>query len=502
MNYYSILPILHMLPDAHTVGTVSQELHPDEVAARAETLDTVLNATIDEAEALRKTGDNQGFLTALAEAWQYLSTLDERRHREDKIGGYSYGTDLQHGSNAAMQRLMAATNGNTQLIPDDEEPGNEQEQNRQRNLTAETHGTAAYIIGTARGLREHIRGLAAQGPLITGHALAALGFNMTLTRLTDELAELHEEECHHCDVVDRAYEASETALRMLHAVRLNIPAAIQTVLSPSIAADREATAEANRLIADTLDKLGNYQISLNGNPFDPYQSIHCYFIKGVLYTTRLSEPFPKGTSIIEASAMARNYAASALAHAEEHSAGSADMITERSEQVLAEAEQLLHNVEDAEIDTILEDIARITGDAITQARAILALIGDTEIAQRHMRRHPDLFPAATPEQAAEVTKALQRVQVHPPLAELIGNLLRHGAAALNGPADTPDTATLISLLEAASRISREDTERLYDVTLAMGAPAHRNPDIEDWLELYSNDPGHIPTIPADDEGTP
>ena len=125
----------------------------------------------------------------------------------------------------------------------------------------------------------------------------------------------------------------------------------------------------------------------------------------MLHATRLSEPFPKGTSGIEATSIARNDAAVALAHTEEHSAGSADPITDRSNRVIALADQLLHDVDDAEFDTILDALVHTTPDPITQARAILALIGNPAIAQGHMRRRPDLFPTPTPAQAAAVTQA-------------------------------------------------------------------------------------------------
>ena len=92
--------------------------------------------------------------------------------------------------------------------------------------------------------------------------------------------------------------------------------------------------------------------------------------------------------------------------------------------------------------------------------------------------------AAAPEQAAAVTKALQSAQVHPPLAELIGNLLRHGPAALTGPPDVPDTPALISLLEAAATINK-NPERLNDLAYDMGRPAYRHSEIEDWIDLHS-----------------
>ena len=55
------------------------------------------------------------------------------------------------------------------------------------------------------------------------------------------------------------------------------------------------------------------------------------------------------------------------------------------------------------------------------------------------------------------------------------------AAALSAPADTPDDDTLISLL-AATRILRNDPFIHLDLSQAMGAPAHRNQQIADWIE--------------------
>ena len=501
MSYYEILAVL---PKAHTAGTASQEMHLNEYDARTETLATLLNTICDKAEVMLLAGDTEDFLATLAHGWQYMTTLHERRPKFASAprDQWEAGTPTAE----AVGRLTTLTNDNVDPFPEDEDD-DEDETTGPANITfnsedadenligilADTHATAAFTLASARALREHIRGLAGQGPLTTGHALAAIGFDLTLHRLTDELSDRHEEQCHHCDLVDSAYEAADTARKMLYSVRLNIPPVITTVISESILGDPEAEPQARSLAAQTLDGLRNHHLYLAGTPFDPHRSLHCYFVQGVLHASRLSEPFPKGVGSLQAQAIAASDAAIAEDHAKDHDPAAANLIAARADQVLAEADQMLHNVADFEIDYVLQELAATTNDPLTQARAAFAFLGNADIAQRHMLRNQDIFPPATPEQADAVAGALERAQVNPHLASLIDNLMRQGAAALNAAPDRPGTRRMKQLLEAAATVN-DHGESLVDLAYAMGFPLHHDPEIErsiDDLEGWEDsEPGN------------
>ena len=496
MSYHQVLAIL---PEAHTVSTVSHELHPEEHEARSQTLATVLTITADEAESLLNAGRTDAFLCTIAHAWQYLTTLYDRR---PKPATGTWNNRIPDDTTDAIRRLNKLTQANMHLIPDDEDENehtgyasitvnSEDEDDHEAAIIAQNQATAIFIIAMAAALTDHINQMTAQGPLVTGHALATIGFHLTLQELADNLNTLHDRSRHDTELADRAEQKNRDADIMLTAAHGFIAPAITKNISASIEADPEAAAAAHDLATETIEDLETYNLHLAGSPFDPHRSMHAYFSKGVLHVTRLSEPFPKNVDRMEALAMAIANADAHLAEDRASQENQALLIHKRSEEVLRDADQMLHRVTDTEVDRFLNTLAATTSEPVTQARAALAFLGDAPVAQRHMLRRRDLFPPATKDQADAVAAALEKTRVAPRLAELITNILLQGPAALSAAPDEPDHDALIHLLGTAHGL-RQSEDGIMELAYAMGAVVHNEPDIEAFIdsldELSSSPP--------------
>ncbi len=483
-----------ILPEHQPIATIGPNMSLEEEAAREKTLQTVLSAISKEADYLMEQEGPAAYAQAIAQAWGYTKIMLTRRGFTDPENPGSPGTGLL-GACLAAQKTMEAQEAEHIRAMDanlSDEPTEDEE------TDALAHGAAAALLGAHAGLREHVRGIAASDEMSAGHVQAAVGLKVTMEHLAKTLELQHEEHCHHCDTIDRAYEGADAADTLMAAMRPAIRELTQVQIHPSLLrkdetgdesedeTKNEDETEAQILAESTIDLLASFQLLFQGDPADPERSLHAFYLDGTLHVKRLTDPFPTGMPIPGASAIAEQTRALATAHAQDHAEGFADLVAERACEMELEADCALHAATQEEIDHYLETLAGATPHPATQADAVTALTGDRTLAEQFMARRPDLFQRATQTQQESVMDAVREANLPPEMEGLIDELLRMGAAALNQRPEPAPIGQTILLMEAATALT-DDEERLTDIAESLGRPTHRDETTSDWIEQFIED---------------
>ena len=182
-----------------------------------------------------------------------------------------------------------------------------------------------------------------------------MGLKVTIEHLVQTLELRHDEHCHHCGTIDRAYESADAAQTLMAAMRPAMRELTQVQLHPSLLKKDETgdEDEAQSLAESTINLFGSFQLSIQGDPADPERSLHAFYLDGTLHVKRLTDPFPKGMTTTGASAIASQTGALATAHGMDHAEGFADLVAERAREMELEADCGLHAAAPEEINQYL-----------------------------------------------------------------------------------------------------------------------------------------------------
>ena len=378
------------LPAPQLVATIGPTMSPDEEAAREKTLTTALRAISKEAAHLMEQEGADAYAQAISQAWGYTNTMITRRGYVNRANPGRPDTGLAEACLTA-QKSMAG---------EEADRINVMEQTLSEELTEDeetdglAHGAAAALLGAHAALRQHVRGIARGDEMSAGHSQAAVGLKVTIEHLAETMELRHEEHCHHCGTIDRAYEGADAARTLMNTMRPAIRELTQVRLHPSLVKNDGTEDEAQSLAESTIDLFGSFQLFLQGDPASPESSLHSFYLDGTLHVKRLTDPFPKGMNTPGASTIAETTRALAEAHAQDHAEGFADLVTGRAREMELEADCGLHTATAEEINHYLETLADTTPHPATQADAVTALTGDRALAERIMARRPDLFSAS------------------------------------------------------------------------------------------------------------
>ena len=471
-----------MLPHPQPISTIGPTMTLDEQAAREKTLQTVLNTILNEADHLMKHEGRRAYEQAISQAWEYTNAMITRGATGNRGKANRPDTDLLEACIIAQETI--GTREEEYIEAAGQTLSDELTEDQETDGIA--HGAAVALLGAHAALREHVRGIARSDEMSKGHAQAAVGLNMTIEHLTETLELQHNEHCHHCDTIDRAYEGADAAQTLLTAMRPAIRELTQVQLHPSLLQDAETQAEAQGLAESTIDLLASFQLLLNGDPSNPETSLHCFYLDGTLHVKRLTDPFPKGMHSQGASAVIATTGALATAHAQDHAVGFADPVAKWASEMELVAECGLHDVTTEEINHYLETVVLTTPHPTTQAEAVTALTGDRTMAERLMARRPDLFQPATPAQREQVMDAVRTASLQPEMEDLINGLLSKGPAALNQRPEPPPIGEVIHLMQVATTLT-QDEMTIADIAESLGRPTYKDPIISTWVDQFIED---------------
>ena len=483
-----------ILPEPHPVATIGPTMSLDEETARGKTLTTVLSTISKEADHLMEQEGPAAYAQGISQAWGYTKTMMARRKSAGRTDPGGPDTGLL-GACLTAHETMEAEEGEKIEAADETLPD---ELTEDEETDGMAHGAAAALLGAHAGLREHVRGIARNDETSAGHAQAAVGLKVTIEHLAETLAVLHDEHCHHCDTIDRAYEGADAAETIMAAMRPAIRELTQVQVHPSLLpkdetgdesgdeTKNEDETEAQILAESTIDLLASFQLLLQGDPADPERSLHAFYLDGTLHVKRLTDPFPRGMTITGASEIASHTGALAAAHAQDHAEGFADLVAERACEMQLEADAGLQTATQEEIGHYLETLVRTTPHPATQADAVSALTGDRTLAKRLMARRPDLFRQATPAQQESVMDAVREANLSPEMKDIINGLLSMGAAALNQRPEPVPIEQTIHLMEVAKTLSRDETT-FIEIAESLGRPPHRDEITSDWVDQFIED---------------
>ena len=468
-----------ILPRPQPVATIGPIMSLDEEAAREKTLTTVLSAISKEADHLMEQEGTAAYAQAISQAWGYTETMMARRGSTGRTN-----PSLLYACLTAQETMAAEVaeyiDAVDKTLP--EELTNDEE------TDGLAHGAAAALLGAHAALREHVRGIARSDETSAGHAQATVGLKVTIEHLVQTLELRHDEHCHHCGTIDRAYESADAAQTLMAAMRPAMRELTQVQLHPSLLKKDETgdEDEAQSLAESTINLFGSFQLSIQGDPADPERSLHAFYLDGTLHVKRLTDPFPKGMTTTGASAIASQTGALATAHGMDHAEGFADLVAERAREMELEADCGLHAAAPEEINQYLETLVRTTPDPATQADAVSALTGDRILAERLMARRPDLFPPATPAQRKSVMDAVREANLPPEMEDLMDLLLSIGPAALNRRPEPAPTAQTIHLMEIATMLTGAEMT-LTGIAKSLGRPPHSDEITSDWVDQFIED---------------
>ena len=479
-----------ILPEHQPIATIGPNMSLEEETAREKTLTTVLSAISKEAGHLMEQEGPKAYAQAISQAWGYIRTMLDRRAFTDETHADRPDTGLLTACLAAQETMETQEGEKIDAV--DETLSEELTEDDETDALA--HGAAAALLGAHAGLREHVRGIAASDEMSAGHAQAAVGLKVTIQHLVETLELQHEEHCHHCDTIDRAYEGADAAETIMAAMRPAIRELTRVQVHPSLLRKNETgdetknedETEAQILAESTIDLFASFQLLFQGDPANPERSLHAFYLDGTLHVKRLTDPFPKGMPVLGASNVASTTKDLAIAHAQDHAEGFADLVAERAREMELEADCGLHAATPEEINDYLETLAGATQHPATQADAVSALTGDRTLAEQFMARRPDLFPPATPAQQESVMDAVREANLPPEMEGLIDGLLSMGAAALNRRPEPAPIAKTIHLMEVATELTGDEMT-LMDIAESVGRPTHRDEITSDWVDQFIED---------------
>ena len=483
-----------ILPEHHPIATIGPNMSLEEETAREKTLTTVLSVISKEAGHLMEREGTAAYAQAISQAWGYTETMLTRRGFRDHTNPDRPGASLLSACLAAQKAIASQEAENIDAV--DATLSDELTEDEERDTLS--HGAAAALIGAHAAIREHVRGIAAKDEMSAGHAQAAVGLKVTIDHLVETLELQHEEHCHHCDTIDRAHEGAEASDTLMTTMLPAIRELTQVQVHPSLLrkdetgdesgdeTKNEDETEAQILAESTIDLFASFQLLFQGDPADPERSLHAFYLDGTLHVKRLTDPFPMGMPLLGASAIAEQTRALAIAHAQDHAEGFADLVAERTYEMELEADCALHTATQEEINHYLETLADATPHPATQADAVSALTGHRTLAEKFMGRRPDLFPPATPAQQGSVMDAVREANLPPEMENLIDEFLQMGAAALNQRPEPAPIGKTILLMEAATGLT-EDEEKLIDIAESLGRPTPRDKSAREWVDQFIQD---------------
>lgn len=463
------------------VVTISRRITNEEAAAREHTAQKLVDAITREAHTLLETDGPISYMAALTQAIKYLKVLEERQPDEladDEEWLEAHFRSAPADNTETLERSLAenheaATEGLAQTSSLSPEARNVQE----------AHATAAALMGQATILKEHIQGIAAQDQLSHGHCQAAIGVNMNITMLMEQLDQLHDQHCYHCNLIDDATEQAQSAQALADAMRPAIRQNIKVALDPSLRENSQARESAQELASEILDDFLNHGIYMDGDPADPAQSIQAFYLMGTLHVRRLSDPYPKGTSRKTAHDLLEHASQQVGGHAMDHAEGFGSLLQDRMKQTADEISAGTHTATTGDYDQVMEALVSLTKDPFIQADTMLSLCNHPDIARAQMDRRPELFTTATPEQAQAILQTAQDTGLHPQLTHLLRQLLENGSSYLIQPDPGLTEDEVTGLLNLAYPVCPE-TRTMTQVAQSLGTSPWDNPTVKTWLFIH------------------